>query len=73
MERSSAAAAAVTDHMTKDEGLRMLETSVPSRDTLRLAVYDYWLAKRKKLQRPLLRRLQAPTLPNDPDHYNVFR
>lgn len=40
---------------------------------IRVAVYEYWLQKRKKRGKPILRRLQAPTPPNDSNPYNVFR
>lgn len=43
------------------------------RDTIRVTVYDYWLQKRQQLGQPILRRLQAPTPPNDNNPYNVFR
>jgi len=51
----------------------MLEEVCPSRDIIRVAVYDYWLRKRAALGRPLLRRLQAPTPQNNNDPYRVFR
>jgi hypothetical protein len=37
------------------------------------AVYEYWAAKRRRTAKPLLKRLQAPTNPNDTNPYNVFR
>ena len=43
------------------------------RDILRAAVYDYWLEKRRRQGKPLLRRLQAQTPANDNNPYNVFR
>lgn len=36
-------------------------------------VYTYWAAKRKKWGKPILRRLQAPTLASDTNPYNTFR
>jgi hypothetical protein len=36
-------------------------------------VYNYWLARRKALGRPLMRRLMAVTPVNDNNPYNVFR
>lgn len=43
------------------------------RDSTRVAVYDYWLAKRRRLGKPIMRRLQAPTPIADSNPYNVFR
>lgn len=37
------------------------------------AVYDYWAAKRKRWQKPIMRRLQAPTPASDTNPFNVFR
>mmetsp|Transcript_10912 Transcript_10912/g.40061 ORF Transcript_10912/g.40061 Transcript_10912/m.40061 type:complete len:541 (-) Transcript_10912:3027-4649(-) len=37
------------------------------------SVYDFWIDKRKRWQKPLLRRLQPPTSVNDQNPYNVFR
>jgi hypothetical protein len=36
-------------------------------------VYNYWAAKRKRWGKPILRRLQAPTLASDTNPYNTFR
>lgn len=36
-------------------------------------VHAYWLSKRKKHARPLMRRLWAPTPASDQNPYNVFR
>ncbi len=44
-----------------------------ARDTTRVAVYEYWLGKRKRRGRPVLRRLLAPTPVSDSNPYNVFR
>ncbi len=38
-----------------------------------MAVYEYWLAKRKRRGKPILRRLCAPTPIADSNPYNVFR
>ena len=46
---------------------------VAARDAIRADVYAYWLQRRKAQQRPLLRRLMAPTPINDQNPYNVFR
>lgn len=64
---------ASTELYSRLEALQMLEETCPSRDTIRVAVYEYWLAKRAKLGRPLLRKLQAPTPLNNQDPYKVFR
>lgn len=50
-----------------------LYTQVPSRDAIFTAVYQYWVAKRKRLGKPMLRRLQAPTAITDTNPFNVFR
>ncbi|KDD76451.1 hypothetical protein H632_c221p0 [Helicosporidium sp. ATCC 50920] len=72
-ERMSFAACSTTDHLPREEALQMLEESCSVRDTIRVTVYDYWLQKRQQLGQPILRRLQAPTPPNDNNPYNVFR
>jgi enhancer of polycomb-like protein len=72
-DRITVEACATTDHLQRDDALQMLHETCPARDTLRAAVYDYWLDKRRRLGRPLLRRLQAPTPLNNNDPYRVFR
>ena len=72
-DRQTAEGCATTDHLQRDEALQHLEENCPSRDTIRVSVYEYWLRKRAKLGCPLLRRLQAPTPPNNTDPYKVFR
>ena len=42
------------------------------RDSL-TAVYEYWVDKRKRVKKPILRRLQPPPAPNDTNPFNVFR
>jgi len=36
-------------------------------------VFDYWKEKRRRLQKPALRRLQAPTPESDNNPFLVFR
>lgn len=72
-ERLTPEACATTDYFQREDALQMLEETCPSRDTIRAAVYDYWLKKRAKLGQPLLRRLQAPTPLNNQDPFRVFR
>jgi hypothetical protein len=72
-ERTSAVAVANTDALTRAEALAVLATRVGARDTICRDVYQYWLAKRKKWGKPLLRRLQAPTPANDSNPHRVFR
>ena len=72
-ERLTPEACATTDYFQREDALQMLEESCPSRDTIRIAVYEYWLNKRAKLGCPLLRRLQAPTPLNNQDPFRVFR
>eukprot|EP00887_Chlorella_sp_A99_P003834 scaffold11.g3834.t1 len=73
MDRISLAACATTDHFPREEALQMLEESCAARDTVRAAVYEHWISKRRRTGKPLLRRLQAPTPPADQNPYNVFR
>ena len=72
-ERVSPAACSATENMVREDALAMLEEQCAAREATRVAVYEYWLAKRKREGRPLLRMLQAPTPPNDNNPYNVFR
>jgi len=37
------------------------------------AVYEYWLEKRKRWNKPIVRRLQVPPQVADQNPYNVFR
>ena len=46
---------------------------MPSRDAIFSAVYEYWKAKRRRLGKPMLRKLQAPTAIADTNPFNVFR
>ncbi|KAK9867296.1 hypothetical protein WJX84_005761 [Apatococcus fuscideae] len=73
-EKTGAAAVAAIDHMTAEEGLAALESSMPGlRPPVRDAVFQYWKTKRVGQGKPLLRRLQAPTIPSDTNPFNVFR
>lgn len=72
-ERYTHFACSTTDNLTKEEALQMLEERCPTRESIATVVYDYWMAKRLRLDRPLLRRLQAPTPINDQNPYRVFR
>jgi enhancer of polycomb-like protein len=51
----------------------MLQRTVGGREELLLDVYDYWVVKRKKWGKPILRRLQAPTSASDSNPFLVFR
>ena len=59
--------------MSKEEAFHALGSVAPLRPAIRAEVYRYWKDKRRRLGRPLARRLQAPTSANDPNHYHVFR
>ncbi len=59
--------------MSKEEAFHALGSVAPLRPAIRAEVYRYWKDKRRRLGRPLVRRLQAPTSANDPNHYHVFR
>ena len=72
-ERSSAAAAATTDHLPRPDALAVLARVAPLRPAALAAVYEYWVAKRARAGRPLLRRLRAPTAAADTNPYHVFR
>ncbi|KAJ9534946.1 hypothetical protein QJQ45_029617 [Haematococcus lacustris] len=63
-DRSSAAALTSIACVPKHKAMVMLKWA---------AVFEYWAAKRRRLAKPILRRLQAPTNPNDTDPYHVFR
>ncbi|GIL51503.1 hypothetical protein Vafri_7475 [Volvox africanus] len=67
------AAVAATSNMSRDEALSVLRKYACARDPILHAVYDYWRAKRERLNKPIMRRLQAPTNPSDTNPYNVFR
>lgn len=45
----------------------------PCSEKLLQDVYGYWAAKRKRWGKPILRRLQAPTIASDTNPYNTFR
>lgn len=44
-----------------------------ARDSILESIYEYWAAKRKRWQKPLMRRLRAPTSMNDNNPHNTFR
>eukprot|EP00899_Mesostigma_viride_P025452 jgi/Mesvir1/6091/Mv00807-RA.1 len=64
---------------TKEAALEMLQslrggTGQPAvRHSVLSAVYDYWIERRNKAGKPLLRRLQPPPAVTDPNPFNVFR
>lgn len=72
-ERTSPAACATTDHMSKEQAMEALTQVAAARQPVKDAVYQYWLAKRKQLGKPLLRRLQAPTNSSDTNPHSCFR
>jgi len=72
-ERSSTAAAATTDHLPRPDALAVLARVAPLRPAALTAVHEYWVAKRARAGRPLLRRLRAPTAAADTNPYHVFR
>lgn len=53
------AAVAATSNMSRDEALSVLRKYTCARDPILHAVYDYWRAKRERLNRPIMRRLQV--------------
>ncbi|WIA18855.1 hypothetical protein OEZ85_003533 [Tetradesmus obliquus] len=72
-ERCTASAVAAIDHLPRNEAVRMLLLECGGREKLCWDVYNYWAGKRKKWGKPILRRLQAPTLASDTNPYNTFR
>ena len=72
-ERTSPAACATTDHMTKEQAMEALTHVAAVRQRVKDALYQYWLDKRKQLGKPLLRRLQAPTNSSDTNPHSCFR
>lgn len=72
-ERTAASAVAAIDHLPKQEALRILALQCGGREKLLNDVYGYWAAKRKRWGKPILRRLQAPTIASDTNPYNTFR
>ena len=67
------AAVANTSNLLKDEAIALLKRYVGGRDAMLETVYNYWKAKRERLGKPVMRRLQAPTNPSDTNPFNVFR
>ena len=72
-ERTSPAACATTDHMSREQAMEALTQAAAARQPVKDAVYRYWLDKRKQLGKPLLRRLQAPTNSSDTNPHSCFR
>lgn len=72
-ERTSPAACATTDHMSREQAMEALTQVAAARQPVKDAVYRYWLDKRKQLGKPLLRRLQAPTNSSDTNPHSCFR
>lgn len=72
-EKTSQALAQITGHLSKEEALAILRKAVGGREQTIVDVFHYWLSKRKRGQKPLLRRLQAPTPMSDNDPFHVFR
>lgn len=58
-ERSASVAASVTDHMSKAVALEQLHAMCRCQHHVIDRVYEYWKDKRKRTQRPSLRRLQV--------------
>lgn len=72
-ERTSPAACATTDHMSREQAMEALTQVAAVRQPVKDAMYQYWLDKRKQLGKPLLRRLQAPTNSSDTNPHSCFR
>eukprot|EP00873_Tetraselmis_striata_P028408 jgi/Tetstr1/448672/TSEL_035912.t1 len=72
-DRLSPAACATLEHFPRDVAMEILRKAVPYRQPVIDDVYRYWYNKRQQRQKPLLRRLQAPTAVTDTNPFNVFR
>lgn len=72
-ERRSSAAAATVEHFTHKQAIETIRNTVGGPPSMLQMLYEYWVSKRKRKQKPLLRRLQAPTQPADNNPFNVFR
>ena len=66
------AALASTSNLPKDTAIEVLSEIVDKQAVI-VAMYEYWVEKRKRTQKPCLRRLQPPPAPNDTNPFNVFR
>lgn len=62
----------VVTNLPKDKALELLQ-EISGKQAILTAVYEYWVDKRKRFKKPILRRLQPPPAPNDPNPFNVFR
>lgn len=62
-----------TIYLRRDIAFDELRRATGAKHSVLMAVYDYWKQKRARLNKPLLRKLQAPTSANDKNPYNVFR
>mmetsp|Transcript_118 Transcript_118/g.896 ORF Transcript_118/g.896 Transcript_118/m.896 type:complete len:481 (-) Transcript_118:584-2026(-) len=71
-ERNSAAASASTSHLSREDALAALKCA-NMRQAVNVAVYEYWVEKRKQKERPLMRRFQPPPPVTDSNPYTVFR
>ncbi|GAX80451.1 hypothetical protein CEUSTIGMA_g7890.t1 [Chlamydomonas eustigma] len=72
-DKSTHASAASTSHLSKEEAMALIRRTVGGREQVLVDVYQYWLSKRKRYSRPLLRRLQVPTSLLDVNPLNTFR
>ena len=64
---------ASTCYLQRELAFDALRTATGAKHSVLAAVYEYWQQKRAKWNKPLLRRLQAPTSASDTNPYNVFR
>ena len=64
---------ATTEHLSEAAAIETLSDCVECQHYLRHRVHDFWREKRKRSQKPALRRLQAPTPEADANPYLVFR
>jgi enhancer of polycomb-like protein len=72
-ERTNATAVSSAVQLTDAHAVEVLQDCCDCQHYLRLRVFEFWKEKRKTLQKPMLRRLQAPTPECDANPYLVFR
>ena len=65
-------ALSVVTNLPKNKALELLQ-EISGKQAILTAVYEYWVDKRKRVKKPILRRLQPPPAPNDTNPFNVFR
>eukprot|EP01025_Chloroclados_australasicus_P044792 TRINITY_DN4880_c1_g2_i10.p1 TRINITY_DN4880_c1_g2~~TRINITY_DN4880_c1_g2_i10.p1 ORF type:complete len:517 (-),score=58.25 TRINITY_DN4880_c1_g2_i10:783-2228(-) len=73
MERHTAAALSTTEHLDKEAAVQYLSETMSLRTKILQDLLKFWEGKRKKAQKPLMRKFQAATPSSDTNPFNVFR